>query len=132
MRHDHSERAHHYFRELAYDCWGTIRTLRRSRRGGLYLIDAGAFGFPDFDTARADSDGHRRVSYRRMCQSGRFTPTQLDTIRALAFERLTIAELAGRERCTRQAIVSRVLGNSRGQGGIARSAERLRELLLAR
>lgn len=129
MRHELSDRAHHYVRGLAYDCWGATRPLPRARRGGLFCADARHFGSPD-SPSPTDDDGRPQM-YRGFVGSGRFTETQIRTIHALAFERLTVSELAAREHCGRQAIVARVIGNSKRQGRILRAAERFRQSLLA-
>ena len=121
----HSERAVHFRSGAAHDCWGRRRVLRRARRNGLWVILG-----PDLDLAtpaesRAEeTDDVRREAYDRLVRSGSLTALQLATIHALAFERLTVQELAARDGCSRQAIAARVLGNSQGQGGAARAAQR--------
>lgn len=119
-----SERAFHFQSASAYDCWGNRRPLRTSRRHGLWAVDAVGFDLADPEPApdRADAEACRRRAFRAFTESRRFTARELATIDALAFGNLTITELARREGCTRQAIMARIMGNSRGQGGLLRKA----------
>jgi hypothetical protein len=47
---------------------------------------------------------------------------EIRTLHALVVLRLTIAEIAIRDGCSRQAVLARLNGNSRGQGGIIKKA----------
>lgn len=112
----------------AFDCWGHRRRLRCGSRGGIWFMDASALDAPrdEIDeSAAALRDGERSRTLDLFADSGRFTPTELATLRALAIEHLTFDEIAQRDGCTRQAVVARIVGNSRGQGGIIKKAAAL-------
>lgn len=108
---------------LVSDLDGRRRPIRRGTRGGIWFID------PTFldESAEADSPNNadsRPSVLEAMRESGLFTDVELRTLRALALERLTIAEIAARDGCSRQAVLARLTGNSKGQGGILRKARR--------
>lgn len=118
----------------AADCWGRRRMLRRGIRNGVWFIDGAGLDEPQpddpADTAHADDD--RRGALQRLIASGAFTHVETATLHALVIERLTIAEIAARDRCSRQAVMARLVGNSRGQGGILRKARTLMATFEAR
>ena len=72
-----------------------------------------------------DTDADRADQLSALQSSGRFTATELDTLRGLVLDRLSIGEIAERHGCTRQAVIARLVGNSRGQGGIVKKARAL-------
>jgi hypothetical protein len=76
---------------------------------------------PDDGMTRAS---RRAASFDALARSGWFTQTELATIRALAFQGLTLTQYARLERCSRQAVCARLYGNSRGHGGLLRKALR--------
>lgn len=114
-----------YRLSTAYDCWGHRRALRRGTQNGIWFIDAGGLDLPDTEASPVDSDAAREEGLATLVSSGRFTATELETLRALVLERLTIAEIAARHGCSRQAVLARLVGNSRGQGGIVKKARGL-------
>jgi hypothetical protein len=122
-----SERTLTYRLSSAYDCWGHRRTLRTARRHGLWHLGVEDFDMPSDaaspdDDGRAGDDERRREALRIFEASGRFTPAEIRTMRALALESLTIDEVARAEGVSRQAIRARIIGNSRGQGGLLKKA----------
>jgi hypothetical protein len=122
-----SERAFHFHMAAAYDYRGNRRPLRAFRQHGIWAVCAYDFELPSSarESSSADRDERRRGIFQALVASRRLTARQLATINALAFGRYTIAELAAHEGCSRQAIVARIIGNSRGQGGLVRRARRL-------
>ena len=119
-----SERRIHFNLSRTYDCRSLRRVLRRSRRNRLWHLSSEGFDIPERIAPGGDGgvDERRRRMFTELAGSGQFTPTQLATIQALAFERLTVRELAARQGVSRQAIAARLRGNSRHQGGILRRA----------
>ncbi len=119
-------RLQHLARVADHD--GAARQITVAKRNGRYAIAVSAPGDNEPTSAEpgvADaSAADRRERLERMVDSGRFTTTELRTLRCLIVEQLTILEIAARERCTRQAIVARLVGNSKGQGGLVRKADR--------
>lgn len=111
-----------YRLSAAYDCWGHRRSLRRGTQNGIWFIDATGIDLPDIETAPVDNDAARADRLTAFQSSGRFTATELETLQALVLDRLTIAEIAERHGCSRQAVLARLIGNSRGQGGIVKKA----------
>lgn len=118
------ERTLSYRLAAAYDCWGHRRPLRCGSRGGIWFIDAGTLGEPCADEPLAP-DTTRVERLAGLVGSGRFTPTEISTLEALVTQRLTLEEIAERDGCTRQAVIARLAGNSRGQGGIVKKARAL-------
>lgn len=114
----------------AADCWGRRRSLRRGIRNGVWFIDGAALDEPEpADQTEAEPhNADRHAALRRLTASGAFTPIEIATLHALVVERLSISEIAARDRCSRQAVMARLTGNSRGQGGILRKARRARLL----
>ncbi len=100
------------------------RSLRYGARGGVWFLDATELDqqLPEPVPANADT---RRQQLAAAVASGQFTPPELATLRALVIERLTIEEIAQRDGCSRQAVMARLTGNSRGQGGILKKARSL-------
>jgi len=116
---------------LVYDYTGARRTVRRGTRNGIWFLDPSSLGDVPVDEPRdgPEVDGVWRVrALEALRASGVFTPIELATLHALTIEKLTIAEVATRDRCSRQAVMARLVGNSRGQGGILRKALRLHGL----
>jgi hypothetical protein len=112
-----------YRLSAAYDCWGQRRALRHGVRNGIWFLDPTGLDEPPATDAEAQvCDREQKLA--DFHSSGRFTPTELATLRALIVERLTIEEIACRDGCSRQAVVARLVGNSRGQGGILKKAGR--------
>jgi len=109
----------------AYDCWGQRRTLRRGTQNSIWFIDGSGLDVPSVETEPADQDDARTDRLAVLESSGRFTTTELETLQALVLERLTINEIAERHGCSRQAVLARLVGNSRGQGGIVKKARAL-------
>ncbi len=120
------ERAMSYRLASAYDCWGTRRELRAGRQHGLWLLDGAAFDLPPVDTLEEPIDAQTRRAHALAAfrASGRFTTTELSTIEAIV-DGLTLEAIAERDGCTRQAVLARIVGNSRGQGGILKKARYL-------
>ena len=122
-----SERAFHYFHSAAFDCWGVRRGVTRARRGGglWYLSLQGFDEPPNSDLEAVQDEGERKTQLARLEASGAFTAIELATLRALALQHLTFDEIAGRDGCSRQAVVARVVNNSKHQGGMLKKARRL-------
>lgn len=111
----------------AHDCWGKRRLLRCGVRNHVWFLDAaGLDEQPDLNTP-ADPTPARLSMLREFGMATCFTPTELATLHALVVERLTFVEIAQRDGCSRQAVLARLVGNSRHQGGIVRKARALRE-----
>ncbi len=108
----------------AYDCWGRRRTVRRGSRNGVWFLDPTGLDQPAVEETHA-STCNREEKLAEFCASGRFTRTQLATLRALVVDRMTIDDIARRDGCSRQAVLARLVGNSRGQGGIVKKAQAL-------
>jgi hypothetical protein len=119
-----AERTLSYRLAAAYDCWGHRRELRCGTRGGVWFLDARALAEQRTDAPEIDADT-RCQQLAALIASGRFTATEVATLRALVVERLTIDEIAERDGCSRQAVMARLTGNSRGQGGILKKARLL-------
>lgn len=114
-----------YRLSAAYDCWGNRRSLRRGVRNGIWFLDSRGLDEPVADETPADVAWCRKHKLAALRSSGRFTAVELATLDALIVERLTIAEIADHHGCSRQAILARLVGNSRGQGGILKKARAL-------
>jgi len=54
-----------------------------------------------------------------LAASGILTARELSTLRRL-LDGLSFAEIAAQDGCTRQAVIARLIGNSKGQGGALR------------
>ena len=119
-----AERTLSYRLAAAYDCWGSRRELRCGTRGGVWFLDASALAEQRTDIPHVDADT-RCQRLAALVASGRFTATEVATLQALVIERLTIDEIAERDGCSRQAVMARLTGNSRGQGGILKKARLL-------
>lgn len=119
-----AERILTYRLASVHDCWGHRRSLRSGTRGGVWFLDATGLDEQGPEPLPVDDDT-RPQQLAAMVASGRFTPTELATLRALVIERLTIEEVAQRDGCSRQAVLARLTGNSRGQGGILKKARSL-------
>ena len=96
-----------YRLSAAYDCWGIRRSLRRGSRNGLWFLDATCLGEPvtvrDADAdAEVDRAAARPQRLAALQMSGQFSQTEIATLHALVIERLTIAEIAERDGCSRQ------------------------------
>lgn len=114
-----------YRLSAAYDCWGSRRSLRRGSQHGIWFLDPVGLDEPAAEPAPAYSDGYRQRRLEEFRSSGQFTEIELATLEALVMEHLTIEEIAGRSGCSRQAVMARLIGNSRGQGGIVKKARQL-------
>ena len=110
----------------AYGCWGHRRSLRRGTRNGIWFLDATTIDEPLNPESRVDSTAPRQDQLAELRSSEHFTPIELATLEALVVERMTIAEIAQRDGCSRQAVLARIVGNSRGQGGILKKVRALR------
>ena len=119
------ERTLSYRLSAAYDCWGHRRSLRRGTRHGIWFLDPTALDEPLDCDAQTDGPSIRLQRLVEFQSSGRFSSVELATLHALIVDRLTIAEIAERDGCTRQAVVARLVGNSRHQGGILKKARAL-------
>lgn len=108
----------------AHDCWGHRRAVRHGVRNGIWFLDPTGLDEPAAEPAYAPTC-NREERLAEFVASGRFTCTELATLRALVVERLTIDEIAQRDGCSRQAVLARLVGNSRGQGGILKKAQAL-------
>jgi hypothetical protein len=108
------------------DCWGRPRAIRVGSRHGVWFLDPGDVDVPRIEREPEGDDRDRAMALAAMDASGRFTPTEVRTLRALILDGLTIDEIAQRDGCSRQAVMARLVGNSRGQGGILKKARRLR------
>lgn len=111
----------------AYDCWGRRRSLRRGIQNGIWIVDGSGLEVPAHDDDPSTESVSREVRLDLLRKSGAFTATELATLDALVVDRQTIDEIATSEGRSRQAIVARLIGNSRGQGGILKKARRLLE-----
>jgi hypothetical protein len=111
-----------YRLSAAYDCWGHRRSLRRGTQNGIWFLDSSGIDEPAAAEPPVDLGSSRERRLAEFRSSGRFTAIELATLHALIVERLTIAEIADRHGCSRQAILARLVGNSRGQGGILKKA----------
>lgn len=108
------------------DLSGRRQPASRFKHNGRYIFTGGAIDLlydePTSESDRDSCDAARAAARRRQfdvfAQSGRFSETELRTIRALAFEHLTVAQFAQLDGCSRQAVLARVHGNSRHQGGL--------------
>jgi hypothetical protein len=116
------ERTLSYRLSAAYDCWGNRRTLRRGVQNGIWFLDARAIDEPAATEYEIDAAAERPQQLTALTSSGRFSATELATLHALVVERLTIDDIAARDGCSRQAVMARLVGNSRGQGGILKKA----------
>ena len=76
------------------------------------------------DVPASESPVDRPALFSRFVRSGRFTPIELRTIHALAFEQITLAGLARMDGCSRQAVHARLYGNSKHQGGLLKKVRR--------
>lgn len=119
-----AERLLTYRLSAAYDCWGHRRAIRHGSRNGIWFLDPRGLDDPQATAADAPTY-NREQKLAELAVSGRFTPTELATLHALVVEHLTIDDIARRDGCSRQAVVARLTGNSRGQGGILRKARSL-------
>ena len=119
-----AERTLTYRLASAHDCWGHRRPLRWGMRHGVWFLDATGLDeqAPDDIPVSTFSREHRLAEF---ASSGRFTGIELATLHALIVDRLTINEIARRDGCSRQAVVARLIGNSKGQGGILRKGRSL-------
>lgn len=118
-----------YRLSAAYDCWGHQRLLRRGIQNGIWFLDPAGIDVPLDEDTPADENGTRARQLSAFEASGRFSSIELATLYALVVERLTIAEIAQRDNCSRQAVMARLVGNSRRQGGILKKAYALRQQL---
>ena len=119
-----AERTLTYRLGAAYDCWGHRRIIRWGKRNAIWFIHPTGLDEPTVEP-RDEPVPTREQRLAEFVASGLFTPLQLATLHGLVVERLTITEVAERHGCSRQAVVSRLLGNSRGQGGILKKARAL-------
>lgn len=120
-----TERSLTYRLGAAYDCWGHRRALKHGVRNGIWFLDPIGLGERLPEEAAADTVSDRERKLAAFAASARFTPTEIATLRALVVERLTINQVAQRDGCSRQAVLARLVGNSRGQGGILKKAQAL-------
>jgi DNA-directed RNA polymerase specialized sigma24 family protein len=110
---------------LVCDHTGARRIVRRGIRNGIWFLDPRSLDEAPADDAREapEPESTRRVRALEAFQtSGLFTPIELATLHALTIEKLSIGEVAKRDRCSRQAVMARLIGNSKRQGGILRKA----------
>lgn len=121
------ERTLTYRRAVAHDCWGNRRALRCGVRNHVWFIDATSFDELPVIEQPEDPTPGRLSMLDDFAAAGCFTPIELATLHALAVERLTLTEIARRDGCSRQAVLARLIGNSRRQGGIVRKARALRD-----
>jgi len=123
----------HSLRALAMvaDHDGVARQITLVKQNGRHIIGATSSHRDEptnddavFDEADADEAAERRHRLHLLATSGRFSVTEVRTLYLLAVEHLTVAQVAAFERCTRQAIVARLVGNSKRQGGLVKKAAR--------
>lgn len=119
-----AERTLTYRLASTHDCWGHRRSLRWGTRHGIWFLDATGLDEPPPDEAPV-STSSREQGLATLASSGRFTAIEVATLHALIVDHLTINEIASRDGCSRQAVLARLVGNSRGQGGILRKARAL-------
>lgn len=120
------ERVLSYRLSAVHDCWGNRRQVRCGTQSGTWFLDASCLTqAAPLDDGGDDPALARQQKLTEFQQSGRFSPTELATLHALVVERLTIAEIAERDGCSRQAVMARLVGNSRAQGGIVKKARAL-------
>jgi predicted DNA-binding protein (UPF0251 family) len=111
----------------AYDCWGNRRALRCGKTHGIWFVSPIGFDEQPSPIPVVDPTPARAQTLARFTASGRFTVVELETLRALMVERLTVDDIARRDGCSRQAVLARVVGNSRGQGGLLKKARALQQ-----
>ena len=111
----------------AYDCWGHRRSLRRGIQHGIWFLDPTGIDEPPALDTQIDTSSTREQRLADLQSSGRFSANEIATLSALIVERVRIAEIAQRDGCSRQAVVARLVGNSRRQGGILKKARALRQ-----
>ena len=111
----------------AYDYWGHRRSLRRGIQHGIWFLDPTGIDEPPACDTQIDTSATREQRLAEFQSSGRFSAIEIATLHALIVERLTIAEIARRDGCSRQAVVARLVWNSRRQGGILKKARALRQ-----
>lgn len=123
--------ARHSLRALAMvaDHDGVARHITLVKQNGRYIIGASPSSRDELtreEAAPGDDDDalERRHRFHLLAASGRFSATEVRTLYLLAVEQLTVAQVAALERCTRQAIVARLIGNSKRQGGLVKKAAR--------
>lgn len=106
----------------AYDCWNSIRSLRIGARHGIWYVDATAFGEPvpvEEPNAQREATPSRAARLDALAAQGILTATELSTLRRL-LDGMSFAEIAAQDGCSRQAVVARLVGNSKKQGGVLR------------
>ena len=102
---------------------GTARPVTLVKHNGRHIIGVSPAHCDDVtneDTVSPDADHGlpRHDRLHLLATSGRFSATEIRTWYLLAVEQLTVAQVASIERCTQQAIVARLVGNSKRQGGV--------------
>lgn len=113
---------------------GVARPITLVKQNGRYVIGASPSGVdtPTNENANPEDESDtldRSRRFQLLATSGRFTATEVRTLYLLAVKSLTVAQVAAIERCSRQAIVARLVGNSKQQGGLLKKATRFwREL----
>lgn len=108
---------------------GAARHVTLVKHNGRYVIGASPSGReePTNEGAAQDDADDGLARYERfhlLATSGQFSAAEVRTLHLLAVERLTVAQVAALERCTRQAIVARLVGNSKRQGGLVKKPAR--------
>lgn len=111
------------------DCWGQRRDVHHGNRNRIWFLDPLGLDEPIVAAPSSADDvrAFRREMLAAFAASGQFTKIELATLEALVIDQLTIGEIAERDGCSRQAIVARIVGNSRGQGGILKKASAFRD-----
>jgi hypothetical protein len=86
--------------------------------------DAGETPVDEPDVERGDPWMERLRRLVLFSASGRFSRIELRTIYALAIDGLSVAQIAHIDQCSRQAVLARLHGNSKGQGGLLKKTVR--------
>lgn len=111
---------------VANDCWGQRRHLRTGCRHSLWYFDPRGFDEPaPPDVPTVDHYGRREHKLASLIAAGVFTDLEIRTLRRLVLNRMSFSEIAAADGCSRQAVVARIVGNSRGQGGILKKVRAL-------
>lgn len=111
---------------VAHDWRGDRRHLRTGTRHAIWYFDPTGFDEPAApDVPIVDRFAHREHKLAAMIAAGIFTDIEIHTLRRLVVDRMSLAEIAAADGCSRQAVLARIVGNSRGQGGIVKKVREL-------
>lgn len=109
---------------------GRRHPVSLAKRNGRAIVvhscfdDAGETPDDELDVEPGDPRMERLRRFVLLAASGRFSRIELRTIYALAVDGLSVAQIACIDRCSRQAVMARLYGNSKGQGGLLKKTVR--------